>query len=179
LGVEGYDRYNKKRHAARVLGTILGEGMSSRLFIQVREKRGLAYHISAGHDSYIDTGSFSVYSGLKLEKVEEGLRVIKTELERTVTELVTDEELKKAKEMIRGRLALRSESTNFLAEHFGIKYVLDRKLESFEEILKNIDAVTKEDIREVAKELFQKNKYNLQLIGPFEHLGVFERILNA
>lgn len=112
LGVEGYSRYDKKRHAARLLSIILGEGMSSRLFLQVRERRGLAYHVSCSHDPMIDTGCFTAYAGLKLEKVEEGLSVIRAELERTVNEKVTDEELEKAKEILRGRLALRSESTN-------------------------------------------------------------------
>lgn len=178
LGVEGYDRYDKKRYVARVLGTILGEGMSSRLFMQIREKRGLAYHVSASHGSYKDTGWFTAFAGLKLEKVYEGLEVIKAELERTILEKVTDDELKKAKEMERGRLALRSESTNFLAEHFGVKFILDRKLETFEEYLSKIDAVTAEEVREVAKELFLKSKYNLQIIGPFKSKAKFEEILN-
>ncbi|MBI3485557.1 insulinase family protein [Candidatus Daviesbacteria bacterium] len=179
LGVEGYDRYDKKRFAARVLGIILGEGMSSRLFIQVRERRGLAYHVSAGHGTYKDTGNFAVYSGLKLEKVEEGLEVIKTELLRTVGEKVTEDELVKAKEMERGRLALRSESTNFLAEHFGIKFILDRELETFEEYLKKIEAVTIQDIQDVARELFKKERFNLQVIGPFKNSMNFERILKG
>jgi len=179
LGVESYDRDDKKRFAARVLGIVLGEGMSSRLFIQVRERRGLAYHVSAGHSSYKDTGSFIVYAGLKLEKIEEGLEVIKAELLRTVGEKITDDELKKAKEMERGRLALRSESTNFLAEYFGIKFILDRKLETFEEYLKQIEAVTKEEVQEVARELFNKNNFNLQIIGPLKSSSTFEKILKA
>lgn len=179
LGVEGYDRNDPKRYPARVLGVILGEGMSSRLFIQVRERRGLAYHVSAGHDPYVDTGTFAVYSGLKLEKVKEGLEVIKTELERTVTEKVTDDELKKAKEMIRGRLALRSESTNFLAEHFGTNFILDRELETFEEVLKKVDQVSADDVKQVAGELFKVEKYNLQTIGPFKSVTSFKRILES
>ncbi len=178
LGVEGFDRYDKKRHAARVLATILGEGMSSRLFIQVRERRGLAYHVSADHESYIDTGFFASYAGLKLEKVYEGLEIIKQEIEATAKNKVTPDELKKAKEMIRGRIALRSESTNFLAEHFGVKFILDRELESFDEYLEKIDAVTSEDVLAVAQELFKKEKYNLQLIGPFKNSAKFEKILN-
>jgi predicted Zn-dependent peptidase len=177
LGVEGYDRYDPKRFAAKLLGIILGEGMSSRLFIQVRERRGLAYHVSSSHDSYLDTGLFTIFAGLKLEKVQEGLEVIKAELERTKSEKVTDDEIKKAKEILKGRIALRSESTNFLAEHFGIEFILDRKLETFEEYLKKIDKVTVEDIQEVAKELFKKEKYNLQIIGPFKEASPFERIL--
>ncbi len=179
LGVEGYNRYDKRKYAASVLGAILGEGMSSRLFIQVRERRGLAYHVSASSGSYKDTGAFTVYAGLKLEKVYEGLEVIKAELERTVSEKVTQEELKKAKEMERGRLALRSESTNFLAEYFGIKFILDREIETFEDYLKKIDAVTAQDIQEVAKELFAKQRYNLEVVGPFRSKAKFEKILNS
>lgn len=178
LGVEGYGRYDKERYIASVLGVILGEGMSSRLFIQVRERRGLAYHISAGPGYYMDTGNFTVYAGLKLEKIYEGLEVIRVELERVVKEKVTDDELKKAKEMIRGRLAIRSESTNFLAEYFGTSFVLDRKIETFEKYLKNIDSVTKEEVQKVAKELFKQERFNLQIIGPFKNASKFEKILN-
>ena len=177
LGVEAFDRYDKRRYPARLLATILGEGMSSRLFIQVRERRGLAYHVSSDFELYKDTGFFAAYAGLKLEKVEEGLSIIKAELERTVVEPVTEEELKKAKEMIRGRLAIRAESTNFLAEYFGLNFVLDNEIETFEEYLKKIDAVTVEEIQAVAKELFQKQKYNLQIIGPFRSQVNFEKAL--
>lgn len=179
LGVEGFDRSDSRKYTARVLSMILGEGMSSRLFMQVRERRGLAYHVGSSHGSYKDTGSFTAYGGLKLEKVYEGLEVIKAELERTVAEKVTEEELKKAKEMERGRLALRSESTNFLAEYFGVKFILDGKIETFEEYLKKIDAVTMQNIQEVARELFLKNRYNLQIIGPFKNAIKFEEILNS
>ncbi len=177
LGVEGYDKHNPKKYPAEVLSAILGGGMSSRLFIQVRERRGLAYHVTTDVDSYQDTGYFLAYAGLKLEKVEEGLEVIKAEMERIATEKVIDEELTKAKEMIRGRLALRSESTNFLAEHFGTDFVLDRKIESFDDYMKKIDAVTKEDVQAVAQDLFKKEKYNLQVIGPFKSATAFEKIL--
>ncbi|MBI2601045.1 insulinase family protein [Candidatus Daviesbacteria bacterium] len=177
FGVEGYDRDDDRRYAAKILSAILGEGMSSRLFIQVREKRGLAYRISAGHEPYIDTGAFVVFAGLKLEKVDEGLEVIKAELERVAAENVLEEELKKAKEMIRGRLALSMESTNFLAEFFGTNFVLDRKVKTFEEILKKLDAVTIQDVRKVAEELFKKEKYNLQIVGPFKSPDKFAKIL--
>ncbi len=179
LGMEAFSRYDSRRYIARVLSILLGEGMSSRLFIQVRERRGLAYHISAHHSSYKDTGSFTVYGGLKLEKVYEGLEVILAELQVLAAEKVTDEELNKAKEMIRGRIALQSESTNFLAEYFGTNFVLDGKIETFEEILKKIDKVTKEEVQDLAKELFVGEKFNLQVIGPFKEKSKFENILNT
>lgn len=178
LGVEGYDRYNFKRYVARVLGAILGEGMSSRLFIQIRERRGLAYSVSAGHESFVDTGSFSIYAGLRLDKVIEGLEVIMAQLQRLTLEKVTEAELKKAKEMIRGRIALRTESTNFLAEHFGISFILDGKLETFEDYLSKVESVTAENIKEVAKELFKSDRYNLQVVGPFRSKENFTKVLN-
>lgn len=178
LGVEAFGRDDKRRYAARVLSAILGEGMSSRLFIQVRERRGLAYHVSSHFNPYADTGFFAVSAGLKLEKVEEGLEVIKAELELIASEKVGDEELKKAKEIIRGRLAIRSESTNFLAEYFATVFVQDRKIETFEDYLKKIDAVTADDIKKLAEELFGKDRFNLQIIAPFKDTQKFERILN-
>ncbi len=179
MGAQGYDQDDPRRYAARMLAIILGEGMSSRLFVQIRERRGLAYHIAADHESLRDTGLFEVYAGLKLEKIDEGLQTIKAELMRTVSEKVTEEELKKAKEMERGRLALRSESTNFLAEYFGVRFVLERKIETFEDYLKKIDAVREEDIRKVAGELFKDNRFNLQIIGPFKNPEQFEKILQG
>ncbi len=179
LGSYGYDRYNEKRYVARVLATILGEGMSSRLFIQVRERRGLAYHVGAQHGSYKDTGAFTVYAGLKKEKVYEGLKVILAELLILNKETVTDEELKKAKEMIRGRIALQSESTNFLAEYFGTHFVLDRKIEPFSQYLQKIEKVTKEDLQNLAKEIFTGKSLNLQIIGPFKDKSKFERLLQV
>lgn len=177
LGTFGFDRHDKKRYAAGVLATILGIGMSSRLFIQVREKRGLAYHVSADHYSYIDSGAFTIYAGVKLEKIEEGLEVIVAEIQRIAQELVTEAELKKAKEMIRGRLAISQESTNFLAGYFSGQFILDRKIETFDEYLGKIDEVEREDIQNAAKELFQKGRFNLQIIGPFKNPDQFVKIL--
>lgn len=178
LGTEGFDRYDERKHAARLLAALLGGGMSSRLVIQVRERRGLAYAVGAQHGSFKDTGMFTTYAGLKLEKIYEGLEVILAELQILAVEKVTEEELLKVKEMIRGRIALQSESTNFLAEYFGTSFVLDRKVETFEEILKKVDNVTREDIQELAKDLFKRGGYNLQIIGPFKSEDKFEEILN-
>ncbi|OGE31380.1 hypothetical protein A2631_06070 [Candidatus Daviesbacteria bacterium RIFCSPHIGHO2_01_FULL_44_29] len=177
LGVEGYDRIDDRRFAARLLGTILGEGMSSRLFMEVREKRGLAYHVSASHSSYHDAGVLTAFAGIKVEKLIEGIGVIREELEKTTKKAVSKAELEKAKEMERGRLALRSESTNFLAEHFGTKFVLDRELETFEDYLKKIDKVTTDDIQQVAIDLFKPQKYNLEMIGPIGDPEKFKELL--
>lgn len=178
LGIEGLPRNDKSEYIARVLATVLGEGSSSRLFTQVRERRGLAYQVLADSDSYTDTGTFAIYAGLKLEKTEEGLEVIKAELEKIKIEKVSDQELKKAKEIIKGRTALRSESTNFLAEYFGIDYALDKKITTFEEEMEKVDKVTAEDLQNLAKKLFQPSNYNLQVIGPFKSAKKFQEILS-
>jgi predicted Zn-dependent peptidase len=177
LGVEGFDRYDDRQYAAYILSVILGEGMSSRLFLQVRERRGLAYHINADHDPYKDAGTFTVYAGLKLDAVEEGLQVILAELNKMRQEDVLIEELNKAKEIIKGRIDLRTESTNFLAEHFGIEYILDKKLETFEEYKEKINAVTAEDIKEVASQLFKADRFNLQIIAPLKKEAPLEKLL--
>lgn len=177
LGMESYDRHDKKRYAAKILSTILGEGMSSRLFLQVREKRGLAYHISSGFDAYQDTGYFAISGGIKLEKVEEGIKVILDEINKITTEVITEAELKKAKEMARGRLSIRQESTNFLAEYFAMDYVLDHEIETFETLLSRIDKVTIDDVKSIAKELFVRSNFNLQVIGPFKEKDRFEKLL--
>ncbi len=177
LGVEGYSRSDKKRYIARLLGMILGEGASSRLFLQIRDKHGLAYSVLAYHESYMDTGSLGIYAGLKLNKIDEGLQVIKEELEKIATKRVSQDELKKVKEMERGRVALRSESTNFLAEHFGLNFVIDRKIETFDEYLKQIDQVGADDIRMVARDIFKPENFNLQIIGPFKDPAKFEKLL--
>lgn len=177
LGVEAFDRHDPRRYAARLLGTILGGGMSSRLFMQVRERRGLAYTTNAGADFYVDTGLFACFAGLKLEKVEEGLQVILDELRKLTDSPVGEKELQKAKEMERGHLALRSESTNFLAEHFAIEYLLDGQLETFDDYLRQIELVTAQDIQNIAKELFVKERFNLQVISPRRDTATFQKIL--
>lgn len=179
MGGLSYSRKDPKKYAAQLLASILGEGMSSRLFIQVRERRGLAYHVSADIEDFRDTGLFAIYAGLKLEKALEGIKVIKEQLEKLKVELVTEKELKKVKEMQRGRLAIRSESTNFLAEFYGLQMVVDRQIETPEEYLAKLNQVTAGDIKKAANDLFQNNKLNLQIIGPLKSAAPFERILNT
>lgn len=179
LGVEGFDRSDSRRYPTRVLSAILGEGMSSRLFIQVRERRGLAYYVRSNHEPFLDTGMFWANAGLKLSKLEEGIKVIKEEMQKMALKKISAAELKKGKDMIRGRLALRSESTNFLAEVYGVDFVLDRQIETFEEYLAKIESVTAEDIQAVAKELFKPERYNLQMVAPLKNPEKFKAILKS
>ncbi len=178
MGVPGFDRKDPKRYATRILAVVLGSGMSSRLWREIRQNRGLAYYVGCDHDVMDDVGQFVAYSGIKLDKIEEGIKIIKEQFEKTAQELIPEEEIQKAKDMIRGRVALSSESTNFLAEHFGIKYVHDGELETFEEFLKKIDAVTADQVQAVAKELFTGKEYTVQIIAPLKDTSAIEKILS-
>jgi len=178
LGMEAYSRNSRKKYALKLIDNILGEGLSSRLFLEIREKRGLAYRVGTGVNYLLDTGFFAVFGGFRLEKLDEAISCILTELTRLTTDLVSPIELKKAKEIEKGRLAIRSESTNFLATHFGTEYILDKKIESFPEYIKKIEAVTSQDIQAVAKELFNNNRYNLQIVGPIKSKTKFSKLLN-
>lgn len=178
LGGRGISRSDQRKYAASLLASILGNGMSSRLFMQVRERRGLAYRVFAESEEFLDTGAFMTYAGLKLEKAEEGIKVMREELERLKVESVPEDELEKVKEMTRGHLAIRTESTNFLAEYFGLQYVLDREIETPEEYLEKINQVTAADIKKVANDLFQSANLNLQIIGPFRDQNKFSKILS-
>lgn len=177
LGGFSYPRSDKRRYIAVLLASILGEGMSSRLFIQVRERRGLAYSVSSDVEDYRDTALFAIYAGLKLERTEEGIKVIKEQIERLKVETVTEDELHKVKEMQKGRLAIREESTNFLAEYYGLQWVVDRQIETPHEYLEKIEKVTAEEVKDVANDLFQNNKLNLQIIAPLKDPTPFEKIL--
>ncbi|KKR81364.1 MAG: Peptidase M16-like protein [Candidatus Daviesbacteria bacterium GW2011_GWA1_41_61] len=179
LGGLSYDRSDPRRYAAYLLASLLGESMSSRLFTEVREKRGLAYHVSADVEDYRDSGMLAIYAGLKLEKALEGMKVILEQLERLKVESVTEEELKKVKEMQKGRMAIRSESTNYLAQFYGLQWVIDRKIETSDQYLEKLNRVSAEDLMVVAKDLFQLQKLNLQVIGPLRSAAPLEKILKT
>jgi predicted Zn-dependent peptidase len=155
--------------ATSLLATILGGTMSSRLFIQVRERRGLCYSIHAGHQPLEDTGVFSVLSGLERTRVDEAVRVIWQELQKTVRRSVGREELRRAKDHLRGKLMLAFEDSSNLADWYGKQYLFERKLETAEARLARLDRVTPRDIRTAAKRLFRKDAMAAALIGPFEH----------
>ena len=166
------DRYN-----AAVLGTILGGGMSSRLFINVREKRGLAYYVRADHESYSDTGTLAAAAGVDLKRIDDAIQVILGEFGKIAKKKVNDRELKKAKELIKGRIILSWEDSRTVAASFGGDELLEGKVRTLEEYLREIDAVSAEDIERVAQFLFKQRNLNLAVIGPFRDPTKFEKIL--
>ena len=178
LGFRAFSFSDNRKYAMNLLATILGGGMSSRLFIQVRERRGLCYYISSGGEFYHDCGSFVTQAGVtnNLDKIKEAIKTILEEHNKIKKGDIKKEELLKVKEMIKGRLMLSMEDSMNIASFFGTKKILQDKIETPEEIIKKIEAVTVDEIAELAKDIFTPERLNLAMIGPFEE-GDFHGLL--
>ncbi len=170
LGFRAYATGDKRRHAAGLLSAVLGGGMSSRLFMEVRERRGLCYYISTGRETYVDVGNFVSHAGVtnNLDKTKEAIRVTLTEHKKIATGDLKKEEVFKAKELLKGRLLLSLEDSQNVSMFFGNRLLLEGETLSPEELVKKIDEVEMNEIVEVAKDLFKPEKLNLALIGPFQ-----------
>lgn len=177
VGVRGLPLGHADRYIAALLGIILGGGMSSRLFTNVREKRGLAYYVRADHDSYFDTGTLAASAGVDLKRIDEAISVILAEFVEIATNKVGQVELTKAKEYIKGKMILSWEDSRTVAISYGLDELGEGRVRTNEEILKKIDAVTAEDILRLANFLFTASKLNLAVIGPFKDKLHFEKIL--
>jgi predicted Zn-dependent peptidase len=168
LGVPSYPLVHPDRYALQLLATVLGTGMSSRLFTEVRERRGLAYYIYAVNHSYTDAGSLFSQAGVDIERIDEAITTIVAELKKITDESVPADELEKARNVAKGRFVLQTESPHGLLM-FGLrKDVLEGEIVEPEEILASLDAVTAEDVQRVAQDVIGGNGLNLALIGPFE-----------
>ncbi len=168
LGTRGYDAFHPKKEALQLMAVILGGGMSSRLFVEVREKRGLAYYIKASSDSYLDAGDFSAMAGLEKTKLHSALEVILEEFKRFKKEKVAAKELQKAKDHVKGSMAISFESSDDLASYYATQELLRREILTPEEKFEKLNRVTAEDIWEAANDIFQDRKLNLAIIGPVE-----------
>ncbi|MBU2577337.1 insulinase family protein [Patescibacteria group bacterium] len=168
LGYPAFSYHDTDRAALNVVSAILGGGMSSRFFIQVRERRGLAYYVRSSTDYYEETGLIAASAGVNLHKINEAVKVLLEEFNKTKNGDVKEEELRKAKEFIKGRVALRLENSRSVAGWFGEKLLLEGKIETPDEIFEKIEKVTVSDIERVANRIFDQNKINLAVIGPYE-----------
>ena len=138
----------------------------------MRERRGLCYYISTGAELYSDCGNIVTQAGVtnNLEKVKEAIKVILNEHEKVTEEIKTDE-LKRAKELIKGRFLLSLEDSSIVANYFGTKKLLQNSLETPQEVLKKIETVTSEEVSSLARDLFVKRNLNLAMVGPFEEIN--------
>lgn len=179
IGFRAYSRFHPKFEALSVLAAILGGGMSSRLFVEVRERRGLAYRISTGISAYNETGDFTTHAGLNNDKMLEGLQVILDEHKNLIKEKVTEKELKRVKDQVSGLMVIGLEPSDAAASFYGEQELLEHKIETPEQRLAKITAVTADDIMEVAKDVFRPERLNLAIIGPWEeHDKRVEKLLS-
>jgi predicted Zn-dependent peptidase len=177
LGVHSYPLEHPDRYALQIVGTVLGTGMSSRLFTQVRERRGLAYYVFATNHSYTDAGTLYSQAGVDINRIDDAIETIARELKKIAAEPVPAEELEKAKNVSKGRFVLQTESPHGMIM-FGLRReVLEGRAPEPEEILPEIDAVTADDVQRVAADVIGSNGLNLALIGPFENAERFEKLL--
>ncbi|HEY4348359.1 MAG TPA: pitrilysin family protein [Gaiellaceae bacterium] len=168
LGVPSLPIDHPDRYALQMLSAVLGSGMSSRLFLEVRERRGLAYYVHGMNHSYTDAGSLLAQAGVDIKRIDEAVKVIVEQFALMADEPVPSEELEKSRSMVKGRFVLRTEGPQGLLMYGLNREVLEGAALEPEELLKKIDAVTAEDIQRVAKDLIVQDKLHLAVIGPFQ-----------
>ena len=168
FGAPGIDRADERRYALAVLDSIFGGSSSSRLFREVREKRGLAYAVGSYTEQYTDSGLVAGYVGTREDNVEEACAVIGAELTRLCEEPVSKEELARAKESIKGRLVLSSESTAARMARISRATLFDLPIYSLDEMLAKVDAVSVDDLTELATELYGTERLSAACVGRQE-----------
>jgi predicted Zn-dependent peptidase len=177
LGVRSYPLVHPDRYVLQLLSTVLGVGMSSRLFTEVRERRGLAYYVFAHNQSYTDAGSLYSQAGVDIARADEAVETIAQQFRRIADEPVPAEELEKARALAKGRFVLRLENPQGMTM-FGLsREVLEGQAVEPDEILAGLDAVTVDDLHRVAQDVVASNGINLALIGPFDDAERFETLL--
>ena len=170
LGGEGIPRNDERRFALSILDAVMGGSTSSRLFQEVREKRGLAYAVYSWASQYQDTGQVGVYVGTREDNVVQALEVIGTELERLRQDPVGDDELRRAREHVKGRLALSMESTASRMNRLGRSVLMDTPLLTLDETFERLEAVTCDDLEQLARELYPGAGMSVAAIGRDESL---------
>lgn len=179
LGFRTVSIDSDEKTSLAVLAAILGGGMSSRLFSEVREKRGLAYYVRTNSEHYQDSGSTVSTAGLDPKRLEEGIEVILQEYSKFAkgTANISDKEFSKAKEYLKGHLVLELEDSRSVAAFYAQAELLEKKTETPEELLQKIDKVTLEKVQAVTKKFFKQETLNLAIIGNLPDGQKFEKLL--
>jgi predicted Zn-dependent peptidase len=168
FGAPGITRDDERRYGLAVLDSIFGGSSSSRLFREVREKRGLAYAVGSYSEQYTDSGLIASYVGTREDNVEEACSIIGAELARLRTEPVSEEELMRAKESVKGRLVLSSESTAARMTRISRATLFGLPIESLDEMLAKVDAIAVDDLTELAQELYGADRLSAACVGADE-----------
>lgn len=178
LGVRSFNTYNKYNPILMVMSAVLSGGMSSRLPQKLREEMGICYYLGSENNDYTDHGFFSVFAGVDSKRVKEAITAILEELNKLKTILVKSDELNKVKQHLMGGLNLGLESSDSLAMYYGTQEVLRKDLKKPEDIIKEIKAVTAEEIKFVAERIFKDEGLNLAIVGKFKEDKEFKEILH-
>ncbi|MFN8516860.1 MAG: pitrilysin family protein [Chloroflexia bacterium] len=168
LALPGLSYHDERRYVQRTLDVILGEGMTSRLFIEIRERRGLAYSVGSYFNQLADTGNGAIYAGVDPGKTRETVAAIVGELRKLRETPVPADELARSKELRKGRMLMSLEDSYAMASWLGSSELLYGFVPTPEEVAAKVDAVTVADVQALASELFTPERYSLALVGPFE-----------
>ncbi|MFI5305136.1 MAG: M16 family metallopeptidase [Nitrospiria bacterium] len=177
LGIPGLSQTDKNRHALQVLNTVLGGSVSSRLFQEVREERGLVYTIYSYPSFFQDTGLFTVYAGTSVNTVHQVIQIILKELKKLRNEGLTSRELRKAKDHLKGSMMLGMESTSSRMGQMAKDELYFGRFFSMEEVIRDIESVTKESVFMIANQIFDPNHFSLSTLGPLSKKELGSEIL--
>lgn len=178
LGVRAFDTYDKRRYALSLLATILGSSMSSRLFLNLREKHGLAYYVYSRPEFYTDTGYLATHAGVANNDLTKAVSIIMEEYSLLLHTEVGADELRKAKDYTKGKMLIGLESSNAVAGFGAEQIILHGKAKAASEVVKKIEAVTAADIQAVAKSIFRNQCLNLAAIGPGGQEKALKKVLS-
>jgi predicted Zn-dependent peptidase len=178
IGMAGVARGHPDRWALDLLGAVLGDGMSSRLFLELRERRSLAYDVSTFGATFGDCGTFGVHAGFHPDQADAVVGAILDELERVVQDPVTDSELDRARSYTRGRLQLRMEETGSVAAWLGVGESLLPRIMTVDEVIEQLEAVSVKDLLRVARTYTRPDLARMAVLGPFRSRRRFERMLH-
>lgn len=167
LGVEAYPAEHKDHYALKLLSVILGGNMSSRMFLNIREAKGLSYYIQTNTDDYLDSGLISTRAGVDISRAKEAIECIRDEYLKIAAEGISQKELQKGKDYLRGKIVLNFEDSEEVAHFYAKQFLMYSKMHSLDEVFAEIEAVTVDDVNRICKELFQLEKMKLVVIGPF------------
>lgn len=177
LGVRTFSLFDKRDAALSLLSGVLSGGMSSRLFLKLREEMGVGYYVRSGNESFTDHGFFQISAGVDNRRIKEVLEAVLEECRKLVKYEVPKKELDKAKECLISNMKFSLESTDDIANFYGEQEILKRKIQTAEEKAGEIRKITPKDLKKAAKEIFKNESLNLALVGPFKDKGQFSKIL--
>lgn len=177
IGTRTFGIFDPRLPILRVLSSILGKGMSSRLFAKMRDELGICYYIRADMDMYTDHGNLAISAGVDNSRIEEAIRGIISECDRLRDELVPEEEIRKVKDNLAGSIELELETSEARAEYCGCDEVLRREVRKPEKIISEVEAVTAEEVRELAKEIFTNDNLYMAMIGRSKDVDAFRTIV--